>query len=86
MPINDATPNFSFMHLEGSDLASHNSINALITDVDAELYARVAVPGMIMVWDTGVGVAPSGWTDLGNTVTGLPTLSNNMVWIQKAST
>jgi hypothetical protein len=29
MADNDATANFKFMHLEGSDTAGYNSINAL---------------------------------------------------------
>jgi hypothetical protein len=84
MPINDATTHFKFMHLEGSDLASHNSINALITDIDDELYQRVAVPGMITVWNSVVTV-PDGWTNLGNTPTGLPALVLPYVWIEKAA-
>jgi hypothetical protein len=63
MPVNNATSNFGLMHLDGSDTAGYNSINALITDIDNELYARVAVPGMIMLFQGAIGDNPS-WEEL----------------------
>jgi hypothetical protein len=79
MTINNATTNFGLMHLEGSDTAGHNSINALITDIDNELYAKVAVPNMIMIFQ-GV-VAPSGWTIV--SPAGFPSIPAGYVWIKK---
>jgi len=70
--INDATTHFAFKHLEGSDEAGYNTINELITDIDNELYDRVAVPGMIMLWATGT--APTGWSEL--TALTTPTLND----------
>lgn len=85
MPNNDATNNFKFMHLEGSDIAGYNSINALITDIDNELYARVAVPGMIMIFQGTT--PPTGWTDYTSSMSGSGlTLPAGHIWIRKAST
>lgn len=78
-----ATDNFGFLELTGSNTAGYNSINALITSIDNELYNRVAKPGMIMMWDTGDNPLPTGWSSLGNTVTGLPTLTSTKVYIKK---
>lgn len=79
-----ATSKFNLLQLSGSDIAGYNTINALITDIDNKLYSRVAVPGMTMIWDTADGSVPTGWTSLGTTVTGLPTLTNTKVYIKKA--
>lgn len=81
-----ATSNFNLLQLNGSDIAGYNSINSLITDIDNKLYSRVAVPGMTMIWDTADGSVPTGWISLGNTVTGLPTLTSTKIYIKKAST
>lgn len=70
MAISNATARFGLMHLEGSDTAGYNTINALITDIDNELYAKVAVPGMVVMWRTSAGSVPSGWTDVTSTVEG----------------
>jgi hypothetical protein len=78
-----ATNNFGFLELSGSNTAGYNSINALITSIDNELYDRVAKPGMIMMWDTSDNPLPTGWSSLGNTVTGLPTLTSSKVYIKK---
>jgi hypothetical protein len=80
--INDATTNFGFKHLEGSDEAGYNTINELITDIDNELYARVAKPGMIMIFDDTATI-PTGWSSLGATPTGLPALTSPYIWIKK---
>jgi len=83
--IDDATTNFGFKHLEGTDEAGYNSINELVTDIDNELYDRVAVPGMVMIFDTA-GSIPTGWTNLGqNPGNALPDLSGDTVytWIKK---
>ena len=87
MPNNDATNNFKFMHLEGSDIAGYNSINALITDIDNELYAKVAVPGMVIMWRTSAGAVPSGWTDVTSTLTSAGAASiTGYQYIEKAVT
>lgn len=78
-----ATSHFSFLQLTGADTAGYNSINSLITDIDNKLYDRVAKPGMIMMWDTSDNPLPTGWSSLGNTVTGLPTLTSTKVYIKK---
>lgn len=90
MAIPNATSHFSLRHLEGSDTAGYNEINALVTDIDNELYARVAVPGMIMLFQGGA--APSGWTELTpstsptstdmNSALGTP--PSGLMWIKKA--
>lgn len=82
-----ATTNYGFTLLTGSDIAGYNSINTLITSIDTNLYARVAVPGMIMVFDSSIGSTPTGWTSLGTSITssGLPTLSSPYVYIKKAA-
>lgn len=87
-----ATNNFDFLQLNGADTAGYNSINSLITDIDNKLYARVAVPGMIMLWASGT--VPTGWEELSASTT--PTLSDmntalgtppgSVKWIKKAST
>ena len=89
MPINNATLNFGFMHLDGDDTASHNGINALITDIDTEIYARVAVPGMMMLFYGGA--APTGWAALSGATTPTATDMNTafgtppsgVIWIKK---
>jgi len=87
--IDDATSNFGFKNLEGSDEAGYNTINELITDIDNELYERVAVPGMVMLWNTAGGSAPEGWSNVGtppaNPGFGLPDVSatGTYIWIQK---
>lgn len=81
-----ATTNFNFTLLAGSDEAGYNSINTLITSIDNELYDRVAVPGMVVAYDTS-GSIPTGWTNLGqNPGSGLPDLSGDTVytWIKKS--
>lgn len=65
----DTTSHFGFTKLSGTDQAGYNSINTLITSIDNEVYARVAVPGMVIMWDTTAGSAPSGWTDVTSTLT-----------------
>jgi hypothetical protein len=93
MPINNATTNFGFDHISGQDNAGHNSINGLITSVDIELYAKVAVPGMIMLF---MGVAaPTGWEELTSLTTPTDadmntaflnpgeTLPVGVIWIKK---
>lgn len=78
-----ATSNFNFLQLAGSDTAGYNSINALITDIDNKVYARVAVPGMIIIWDTSSGAVPTGWTSLTNSPADLPALTGNYIYIKK---
>lgn len=84
------TTKFNLQKLSGSDIAGYNSINTLITSIDNSLYARVAIPGMIIPIDTSVtsmgsvGASTNGWTNLGTTgVGGLPTLSSPYVYIKK---
>lgn len=92
--INDATSNFKFKNLEGSDEAGYNTINELITDIDNELYARVAVPGMVMLYDTTAPsanvatLATKGWINLGvNPGAPLTDLTgSDYVWIMKDET
>jgi hypothetical protein len=85
-----ATSNFAFLQLSGSDTAGYNSINALVTDIDNKLYAKVAVPGMISILNTSITAAATmvanGWTDLGQSPAGLPALTGSYTYIQKAST
>lgn len=64
-----ATSKFSFLQLSGEDIAGYNSINALITDIDNKVYARVAVPGMVTLWRTAAGSVPTGWSDVTSTLT-----------------
>lgn len=78
-----ATSNFNFLELDGNDRAGYNSINALIVDIDNKLDERVAMPNMIIIWDTADGAVPNGWNSLGATVTGLPTLTSTKVYIKK---
>jgi len=83
------TQYFNFLQLSGTETAGYNSINALITNIDTRIRERVAVPGMVILWD-GVAV-PSGWEALtANTAptltqmnTALGTPPNNMLWIRK---
>jgi len=82
-----ATNNFNLLQLSGSDTAGYNSINALITDIDNKLYARVAVPGMVMMWRTAAGAVPTGWTDVTSTLTSAGAASvTGYKYIEKAST
>jgi hypothetical protein len=85
-----ATNNFSFLELSGSNRAGYNSINALITDIDNKLYAKVAAPGMISILNTSITsaatMAANGWTDLGQSPAGLPALTGSYTYIQKATT
>jgi hypothetical protein len=82
-----ATSNFAFLQLSGSDTAGYNSINSLITDIDNKLYARVAVPGMVMLWRTAAGAVPTGWTDVTSTLTSAGAASiTGYQYIEKAST
>jgi hypothetical protein len=82
-----ATSNFSFLQLAGSDTAGYNSINALITDIDNKVYARVAVPGMVTLWKTSAGAVPTGWTDVTSTLTAAGAASiTGYKYIEKATT
>jgi len=79
-----ATNNFNLLQLSGSDTAGYNSINALITDIDNKLYARVAVPGMIMIFQ-GV-TPPTGWTDYTSSMSSSGvTLPAGHIWIRKSA-
>jgi hypothetical protein len=82
-----ATSNYGFDLLTGSSKAGWNSINSLITSIDNQLYARVAVPGMIVIWDTTAGSVPTGWTDVTTTLgtAGFATPAGYK-YIKKAST
>jgi hypothetical protein len=82
-----ATNNFSFLELSGSDKAGYNSINALITDIDNKLYARVAVPGMVTLWRSAAGAVPTGWTDVTSTLVAAGAASiTGYQYIEKATT
>ena len=87
-----ATTNYGFTLLTGADTAGYNSINTLITSIDTSLYARVAVPGMIMLNSTTASI-PTGWVKLSASTT--PTLSDmntafgtppgTVTWIMKSA-
>lgn len=82
-----ATSNFSFLQLTGANTAGYNSINSLITDIDNKLYARVAVPGMVIMWRSAAGSVPTGWTDVTSTLTAAGAASvTGYKYIEKAST
>lgn len=81
-----ATTNFDLKLLAGEDTAGHNSINSLITDVDNKLATKVAIKGMISVWDNSAGgtLTDSGWTSIGqNPGDGLAPLSGSLTYIKK---
>lgn len=81
------TSNFGFTKLEGTDQAGYNSINALITSIDNQVYAKVAVPGMVIMWNTSNGAVPSGWADVTSAlVTAGAASVTGYKYIQKAST
>ena len=79
------TTNFSITLLNGSDTAGYSSINTIIQSIDTAFYTKTNVIGMIMIFDTSLGLVPNNWTNLTNTVTGLPTLSGTYVWIKKTT-
>lgn len=79
------TTNFGITLLNGSDTAGYSSINTVIQSVDSALNTKTNVIGMIMVFDTSLGTVPANWSNLTNTVAGLPTLSGNYVWIKKTA-
>lgn len=79
------TTNFSITLLNGSDTAGYSSINTIIQSIDTALYTKTNVIGMIMIFDTSLGTVPTNWTNLTNTVAGLPTLSGTYVWIKKTT-
>jgi hypothetical protein len=85
-----ATSNFGFTLLQGSDKAGYNSINSLVTSIDNAVYAKVAIPGMIMMWNPSGGgsLSGSGWTDVTTTLVsaGFPALPGSYKYIQKAQT
>lgn len=85
-----ATSNFGFDLLAGSDKAGYNSINGLITSIDNAVYAKVAIPGMIVMWDPSGGgsLVGSGWTDVTTTLVtaGFPSLPGTYKYIQKDQT
>ena len=86
-----ATTNYGFTLLTGADTAGYNSINTLITSIDTSLYARVAVPGMIML--NATATVPTGWAALSASTS--PTLSamntafgtppGTVTWIMKSA-
>jgi len=41
--------------------------------------------GMMMIFDTRLGSVPGSWSNLTNTVSGLPTLGSTYVWIKKVA-
>jgi hypothetical protein len=77
------TTNFGITLLNGSDTAGYSSINTVIQSVDTALNTKTNVIGMIMIFDTSLGSVPTNWSNLTNTVAGLPTLSGTYVWIKK---
>ena len=87
MPINNATPNLGFNHIDGNDTAGHNSINGLITDIDTKIGDRVAEEGMVIIFDsTTLSPAgpPSGWSDFTSSMTSSGvTLPSGYIWIRK---
>ena len=78
------TTNFGITLLNGSDTAGYSSINTVIQSVDTAL-AKINVIGMIMIFDTSLGSVPTNYTNITNTVAGLPTLSGTYVYIKKTS-
>jgi hypothetical protein len=88
-----ATAKFDLKLLAGSDTAGYNSINGLITDIDNKLDTKVAIKGMIMVWDSSAGgtLTDSGWSNIGQDPdspplslgSGLPVLSGSFTYIKK---
>lgn len=79
------TTNFGITLLNGSDTAGYSSINTVIQSVDTALNTKTNVIGMIMIFDTSLGSPPTNWSNLTNTVAGLPTLSSPYVWIKKTT-
>jgi hypothetical protein len=79
------TTNYGITLLNGSDTAGYSSINTVIQSVDSALNTKTNVIGMIMIFDTSLGKIPTNWSNLTNTVAGLPTLSGNYVWIKKTA-
>jgi len=79
------TTNFGITLLNGSDTAGYSSINTVIQSVDTALNTKTNVIGMIMIFDTSLGSVPANWSNLTNTVSGLPTLGSTYVWIKKVA-
>lgn len=77
-----ATLNFSFLELSGSEKAGHNTINALINDIDDKLDERVTEPGMVIIYEGGA--APPGWSNFTASMTSSGvTLPPGHIWIKK---
>jgi hypothetical protein len=80
-----ATVNYSFTKLNGTDIAGHTSINTCIDSIDLQLKDKTFVAGMIIIYNSTTSPVVSGWSTLGKTVTGLPTLTGDYWWIQKGA-
>lgn len=77
------TTNYSFKRLAGTDTAGYTSINALMDSVDTQLIDKTFKSGMIIVFENATSPTVSGWTTLGKSPAGLPTLTGNYWWIKK---
>lgn len=77
------TTNYAFKTLDGQDTAGYTSINSVITSIDTQLQDKTFKSGMVILFYNVGSPTVSGWTTLGQAVTGLPTLSGNYWWIKK---
>jgi hypothetical protein len=76
------TTHFAFTKLAGTDVAGHNSINAVVDTIDTSLYN--AFTGMIVLYQGAT--APSGWSDVDAALVaaGGPASGTGYIWIKKA--
>lgn len=78
------TTNYGFKTLDDGDRAGYAGINEIVTSIDTNLENDTFVANMVMLYYGAT--APTGWTNINSTITGLQaTLSlTGYIWIKKS--
>lgn len=78
------TTNYGFKTLDDGDRAGYAGINEIVTSIDTNLENDTFVADMVMLYYGAT--APTGWTNINSTITGLQaTLSlTGYIWIKKS--
>ena len=78
------TTNYAFKTLATGDRAGYAGINEIVTSIDTNLVNDTFVENMVILYFGAT--APTGWTNINSTITGLQaTLSlTGYIWIKKS--
>lgn len=78
------TTNYSFKTLDDGDRAGYAGINEIVTSIDTNLANDTFVADMVMLYFGST--APTGWTNINSTITGLQATFSltGFIWIKKS--